>query len=248
VKEPASPTGDDSTPLSLDDPAWVDAVVSEAVDEVDGTPPTAPSGGNGAPPVGNGVDPDPDESTPGDDTTEQGNVSDRTRSLVEWVVVIAGALVVALLIKTFLFQAFYIPSESMDPTLEVGDRVLVNKLSYDVHDVNRGDLIVFEKPEGEGQGGVQDLIKRVIGLPGETVTARDNVLYIDGKPLDEPYLQDDVFTDQFEGQPIPEGHVFVMGDNRTDSRDSRFFGPVPESDIVGRAFFRVWPPSEISFL
>jgi signal peptidase I len=176
--------------------------------------------------------------------------SSRTRNIVEWVVVIVGALVVALLIKTFLFQAFYIPSESMVPTLEVGDRVIVNKLS---EGTGRGDLIVFAKPEGEG-GTVQDLIKRVIGLPGETVSARDNQIFIDKNDgagpvaLDEPYLPEGTITNDFQGTPIPEGEVFVMGDNRDDSRDSRFFGPIPESDIVGRAFLRVWPPSEIGTL
>ena len=92
---------------------------------------------------------------------------DRVRSIVEWVAVVVGALVVALVVKTFLFQAFYIPSASMEPTLEEGDRVLVNKLSYDLHDVNRGDIVVFEPPPDEvGPDGIKDLIKRVIGLPG----------------------------------------------------------------------------------
>jgi signal peptidase I len=236
VKDPG--TGDESARLSLDDPPPFEPVAADRP-PLRGEPTADSDGGGGS---------DDDDR---DDADEENPAYDRTRSLVEWVVVIAGALVVALLIKTFLFQAFYIPSESMDPTLEVGDRVLVNKQAYEgplSHEIHRGDLIVFKKPEGEGDQGVQDLIKRVVGLPGETVTARDNVVYIDGKPLDEPYLQDDVFTEQFDGEPIPEGHVFVMGDNRTDSRDSRFFGPIPEEDIVGRAFFRVWPPSEISFL
>lgn len=196
----------------------------------------------------------PEGGEPGEPPEAEGDEGDarssRTRNVIEWVVVVAGALVVALLIKTFLFQAFYIPSESMEPTLEVGDRVIVNKLS---DGTNRGDLIVFAKPEGEG-GTVQDLIKRVIGLPGETVSARDNQIYIDKndgrgpQPLDEPYLPEGTVTNDFQGTPIPEGSVFVMGDNRDDSRDSRFFGPIPESDIVGRAFLRVWPPSEIGVL
>lgn len=189
-----------------------------------------------------------DETEDVDGTESSG--TRRIRNIVEWVVVIVGALVVALVIKTFLFQAFYIPSESMVPTLEVGDRVIVNKLS---DGTGRGDLIVFAKPEGEG-GTVQDLIKRVIGLPGETVSARDNQLYIDQNDgtgpvaLDEPYLPEGTITNDFQGEAIPDGHVFMMGDNRDDSRDSRFFGPIPESDIVGRAFVRVWPPSEIGLL
>ena len=104
------------------------------------------------------------------------------RNVVEWVVIIAGALVVALIVKTFLLQAFYIPSLSMSPTLDVRDRVLVNKLSYDLHDVNRGDLVVFESPPNEGSD-TKDLIKRVIGLPGETVESRDGQIIINGQIL-----------------------------------------------------------------
>jgi len=162
------------------------------------------------------------------------------RTILEWVLVIGGALAVALLVKTFLLQAFYIPSESMVHTLEVGDRVLVNKLSYDLHDVNRGDIIVFEKPPGEG-GQIEDLIKRVVGLPGETIEGRDGQVFIDGEPLDEPYLDEGVVTSDFGPVQIPEGQVFMMGDNRPNSRDSRFFGPIDQETIVGRAFLRVWP-------
>ena len=110
------------------------------------------------------------------------------RNLAEWVGIGAGALLIAFLIKTFLLQAFYIPSASMDPTLKINDRVLVNKLSYDLHEVNRGDLIVFESPPNEGSGH-KDLIKRVIALPGETVESRDGRVVVDGQELDAPYLE-----------------------------------------------------------
>jgi signal peptidase I len=170
-----------------------------------------------------------------------------TRTLIEWVAVIGGALIVALIIKTFLIQAFYIPSGSMEPTLDIGDRVLVNKLSYRVHDVHRGDLVVFERPEGEG-GDIRDLIKRVIGLGGETIEGRDGHIVIDGRVLSEPYLPEGVTTGDFEPVEIPEDQVWVMGDNRGDSRDSRSFGPIAEEDIVGRAFIRVWPVGDIGFL
>jgi signal peptidase I len=170
-----------------------------------------------------------------------------TRTLIEWVAVIGGALIVALVIKTFLIQAFYIPSGSMEPTLDIGDRVLVNKLSYRVHDVHRGDLVVFERPEGEG-GDIRDLIKRVIGLGGETIEGRDGHIVIDGRVLSEPYLPEGVTTGDFEPVEIPEDQVWVMGDNRGDSRDSRSFGPIAEEDIVGRAFIRVWPVGDIGFL
>jgi signal peptidase I len=170
---------------------------------------------------------------------------------VEWVAVIVGAVVVALLVKTFLVQAFRIPSESMDPTLMVGDRVLVNKLSYRLHDVNRGDVVVFSRPDAlpGGPDDPQDLIKRVIGLPGETVEARDGQVYVDGRPLDEPYLPEGTTTSNLE-QPItvPEGQVLVMGDNRDNSQDGRVFGPIPIDTIVGRAFVIIWPPGRFGSL
>ena len=129
--------------------------------------------------------PDPEESAP----------RSNAKSILEWVGVIVGALLVALLIKTFLLQAFYIPSRSMEPTLRIGDRVLVNKLSYKVHDINRGDIVVFERPKDEPPDAIKDLIKRVIGLPGETVSTQNGQVYIDGRPLDEPYLPAGTVTD-----------------------------------------------------
>lgn len=184
---------------------------------------------------------------------------DRVRSLVEWVAVIVGALVVALVVKTFLFQAFYIPSASMEPTLEKGDRVLVNKLSYELHDVNRGDVVVFELPEGEvASDGIKDLIKRVIGLPGDTIESRDGVVYVNDRRLDEPYLPAGTRTGDaqngnnpaIERQTVPDGTVFVMGDNRSNSHDSRYAdrGPIPIDSIVGRAFVLVWPPGDMGSL
>jgi signal peptidase I len=163
------------------------------------------------------------------------------RNGLEWVVIIAAALLVAFLVKTFLLQAFYIPSESMMPTLKPNDRVLVNKLSYDLHDVNRGDLVVFESPNTPDGAEVRDLIKRVIAVEGDTVEARDGHLILNGQPLTEPYLGPDVSTGPMERVTVPDDHVWVMGDNRPNSKDSRFFGPLPESKIIGRAFVRVWP-------
>ena len=178
------------------------------------------------------------------------------------------ALAVAILVKTFLIQAFYIPSESMLPTLEVGDRVFVNKLAYDIGDLGRGDVIVFANPHpeqlpergavsaflhwlGEGIGFAQpadeDFIKRVIGLPGETIEIRDNVVYIDGEPLDEPYLTDAArrSNGDFPETRIPAGHLFMMGDNRGNSADSRYgLGLVPVDKVIGRAFIVIWPPSQ----
>jgi len=169
------------------------------------------------------------------------------RNVVEWVVIAGGALLVAFVIKTFLLQAFYIPSLSMAPTLKINDRVLVNKLSYDLHEVNRGDLVVFESPANEGSA-TKDLIKRVVGLSGDTVESRDGRMVVNGEVLDEPYLEDGVTTGPLEKVTIPPNHVWVMGDNRSNSRDSRFFGAIPESLIIGRAFVRVWPVTALGRL
>lgn len=181
-------------------------------------------------------------------------------AIVEWVVLIASALVIALLIKTFLFQAFYIPSESMKPTLNIGDRVLVNKLSYRVHDVNRGDIVVFETPpkEKDANGKIKDLVKRVIGLPGETLETHNGIVFVNGRQLEEPYLRNGVKTcalnspagtcGDLQATTIPSNDVFVMGDNRTASKDSRSFGAITESSIVGRVFVRIWPVTDLGFL
>jgi len=169
------------------------------------------------------------------------------RNVIEWVIIVAGALVVALVVKTFLLQAFFIPSLSMSPTLQIHDRVLVNKVSYDMHDVNRADVVVFKSPTNDTE--IKDLIKRVVGLPGETIETRDGRVEIDGVELDEGYLQPDIAPGPpVTRQVIPAGHIFVMGDNRSNSRDSRVFGPIPESLIVGRAFVKVWPVSDLGLL
>ena len=171
-----------------------------------------------------------------------------TRSVIEWVAVIGGALVVALLIRAFFLAAFYIPSESMVPTLEKGDRVLVNKLSYKLHDVHRGDVVVFERPPNEPDNGIKDLIKRVVALPGETIEVRDCKVLIDGKALNEPYVKSWTRTCTAPAKTIGSNEVFVMGDNRDDSQDSRFFGPISQDLIVGRAFVVVWPLTHLGWL
>jgi signal peptidase I len=188
-----------------------------------------------------------DDGEDGDEPTKRS----LRRTILEWVGVIGGGVVIALLVEAFFIQAFWIPSPSMVPTLEVGDRVLVNKLSYKLHDVHRGDVIVFERPpEATSDDGndIKDLIKRVIAVEGDTIEAREGIVYVNDEALDETYLEPGVVTDDLELQTIPEDHVFVMGDNRGNSEDSRFFGPVPEDDIVGRAFIRVLPITDIGWL
>jgi signal peptidase I len=171
-----------------------------------------------------------------------------TRSVIEWVAVVGGALIVALVIRAFFLAAFYIPSESMVPTLQKGDRVLVNKLSYKLHDVHRGDVVVFSRPPNEPDNGIKDLIKRVIGLPGETVEVRDCKVLINGQTLTESYVKSWTRTCTYAPHQIGADEVFVMGDNRDDSQDSRFFGPIKENLIVGRAFVVVWPLTHLGWL
>jgi signal peptidase I len=173
------------------------------------------------------------------------------RTVVEWVGVIGGGIIIALLIEAFLVQAFWIPSPSMVPALDVGDRVLVNKLSYRLHDVDRGDVVVFERPPGASSDDedIKDLIKRVVAVGGDTIEGRNGLVYVNGERLDESdYLEPGAATDSLPRLTIPEGHVFVMGDNRGNSEDSRVFGPIDEDTIVGRAFIKVLPLSDIGWL
>ena len=169
------------------------------------------------------------------------------RNTVEWVLIIGAALTAAVIIKTYLIQAFYIPSASMEHTLNIQDRVLVNKLSYRLHDIHRGDIVVFERPPND-VGQIRDLIKRVVALPGETVEGREGIVYVDGRALEEPYLERGVVTGDFPLKRIPDGYIWVMGDNRGNSSDSRVFGAVAESRIIGRAFIRVWPITALGLL
>lgn len=193
------------------------------------------------------------------------------RAVVEWVVVIGGAFLLAWTIQTFLFQPFRIPSGSMIPTLDVGDRIVVNKLSYRFGDPDRGDLVVFTTPDCEDStspdwanctivGEYDDLVKRIVGLPGDRLAIADDGVYIDGERLEEPYVEPGAMTVAqppygctFPGTPeepyvVPEGMVFVMGDNRGNSLDSRCFGPVSESSLVGRAFVVIWPFGHLKWL
>ena len=191
------------------------------------------------------------------------------RGLAELPILAVIALLVAFVLKTFVAQAYYIPSSSMEPQLHIGDRVIVSKLPYDLHDPHRGDIIVFPSPEDhstddsplplrfargilEGVGLAKPekeiLIKRVIGLPGEVIEGRGGHVFVNGRRLIEPYLPAGVQTDPFGPVTVPEGSLWVMGDNRGNSRDSRFIGPIKESDVIGRAILKVWPPGSQSFL
>jgi signal peptidase I len=205
--------------------------------------PAVPQG----PPPDVGSDVDPHDS---DDSDDYDGPS-RLRVTLEWVAIIAGALAIAIVLRVVVIQSFEIPSESMHPTLQNGDRVLVNRLAYKAHDIRRGDVIVFDKPATHllDKDTPAHLIKRVIGLPGDTIVARDGIVYIDGRRLREPYLPSGTLTENLNTSvTIPAGHVWVMGDNRMNSTDSRIFGAIDVKLVVGRAFARIWPPSRIGFL
>jgi signal peptidase I len=150
------------------------------------------------------------------------------------------AIIIALVIHVFLAQATRVYGQSMEPNLHTDQRLVIEKLSYHFHGPRRGDVVVIHDPGGSPEL----LIKRIVGLPGERVTVADGRVYIDGKPLNEPYLTQPT---QGGGQSwvVPPLSVFVMGDNRGASRDSRIFGPVLLSKIVGHAVFRYWPPEQI---
>jgi signal peptidase I len=196
---------------------------------------------------------------PSEPTVAQGTPK-RTHWLRETLVVVVVALAAALLLRTFVVQTFYIPSGSMEPTLKVGDRILVDKLSYHLHGVDRGNIVVFRRPADENCGGppVADLVKRVVGLPGETISLSKGRVLIDGKRLNESYLPSSVQGTTFPGPSgptynlakpyvIPSNHYFVMGDNRADSCDSRYWGPIARSLIVGKVDVRVWPITSFRF-
>jgi signal peptidase I len=186
---------------------------------------------------------------------DPGGSSKGWRWVRQGLVVVVVAVGLAVLLRTFVVQTFFIPSGSMMPTLQVGDRIVVNKLSYDLHGVDRGNIVVFTRPPNEHCAGppVADLVKRVIGLPGETISLNGRgYVEINGKRLDETWLPTSVRGATYPGPPgtafnlvhpykIPANDYFVMGDNRMNSCDSRYWGPISKSEIVGKVDLRIWP-------
>ena len=206
-----------------------------------------------------------------EDAPEQ---STAARTLKELPLLLIAAGIIAFLIKSLIAQAFFIPSESMLPQLEVDDRVVVSKISYRLHEPRRGDIVVFDSPHqapqlpdrsnpvvkvyrkiGKGVGLIQpsteEYIKRVVGLPGDVIDIKDGKVYVNGRELIEPYLAPGTFT--FPGSiklpiTIPKGKLWVMGDNRGNSSDSRGFGAIDKKKVVGRTILKVWPLRSMSFL
>jgi signal peptidase I len=198
----------------------------------------------------------------------------RHGALLELVLIVAAALGLALLIQAFLIKPYRIPSASMEPTLDVGERVLVNRVNYRIEDPSRGDIVVFHPPEGAVSGGTGEcgvttaipgqpctrpteeradvnFIKRIVAVPGDSVAIRDGHAVVNGKVQDEPYTapcgsaEECSFPRPFK---VPPDHFFMMGDNRGASDDSRFWGPVPRKWIIGQAFFTYWPIKNIGLL
>lgn len=175
------------------------------------------------------------------------------RAGVEWTIIAASAILLAMLIESFFVQAFSIPSGSMAPTLESGDRVMVYKLGYRFGDVGRGDVVVFRMSEGPSYS--EDLIKRVVAVGGDTFEIIGGAVYVNDEAIDEPYLAYTAITNPkapiahcenpavAERCVVPPGRLLVLGDNREFSRDGRYFGTIDEDDVVGRAFMKYWPPS-----
>lgn len=174
----------------------------------------------------------------------------RRRIVIEWGIILVVAVVASFLVRAYAVQTFFIPSGSMEPTLHTGDRILVNKLSVRFGTINVGDIIVFKAPASEhcGDGNFPDLVKRVIGLPGQVITSKGNTVYVNGHPLKEPWTYFHTLNPQIKKVTVPANNYFVMGDNRANSCDSRYWGTVPRSDIIGKAFFRIWPLSRIGFI
>ena len=181
------------------------------------------------------------------------------RQVIEWIVVIAVALIVALLVRLFLLQQFYISGPSMESTMFSDDRVLVSKLAYEVGEIDRGDVVVFDRATMNGNKiEHDDLIKRVIGLGGESIEIRDCVIFIDGAKLEEPYLpsRDISLTNlsdrcgvvNMDAITIEDDEVFLVGDNRPQSFDSRMFGAIKKDLVIGQAFVIIWPPNSWSRL
>jgi signal peptidase I len=166
-------------------------------------------------------------------------VGSAVREILETII---PAVLLALLISLFVAQGTYVEGQSMEPNLHNEQRLIVEKVSYRLHPPRRGDIVVINVEFSD-----VPLIKRVIGLPGETVEVHDGRVFIDGQPLDEPYLPA-LFMRDYGPAQVPEGHIFVMGDNRGASNDSRAFGPVSQESIVGRAWVSYWPPDEIRLL
>ncbi|MFM2061260.1 MAG: hypothetical protein RLZZ507_930 [Cyanobacteriota bacterium] len=186
----------------------------------------------------------------------ESNIKETSTSSKTWrgwqenLILVAIALTLALLIRTFIAEPRLIPSESMYPTLHTGDRLVVEKVSYRFHPPQTGDIVVFQTPpelQRRGYDKDQAFIKRVIGRPGEVISVANGKVYLNGKPIEEDYIAEPP-NQPFPSVQIPEDEFFVMGDNRNDSNDSRYWGFLPRQNLIGHATFRFWPLDRIGLI
>lgn len=166
--------------------------------------------------------------------------------LFDWTETIVVAFIMALIIRAFFLQVFWIPSSSMEPTLDISDRIVVNKVSFHFRQPRRQEIIVFRQVAPEGTPK-RDLIKRLMGLPGETFEMKDGIVHINNEPIAESHPMNRDYMD-FGPIKIPEDSYFVLGDNRSASADSRFWGFLPKENVIGPAFIRIWPLSKFGLI
>lgn len=186
------------------------------------------------------------------DTVEQKPNKSISKEVWDWTKAIGIAVVLAIFIRTFLFSPTIVDGQSMMTTLQDGEFLIVNKIVYHLGEPKRGDIVIFHASEKK------DYIKRVIGVAGDRIEMRDDQLFINGEPVEEPYLEEmkkywydvegTVFTQDFVVESVPEGTIYVLGDNRRNSTDSRMIGPISLDQVVGRADLSIWPLSSIRFL
>lgn len=172
----------------------------------------------------------------------------RQRAIGEWLAIVVIAVLVAFVVRTFVFETYFVPSGSMVPTLIKGDRIIVDKLSVDFGTIHTGDIVVFKAPKdvaNDCSDDVADLVKRVIGVPGDVVTSKGNTIYIDGQPLKENWPHTEPLGTAIGVVKVPAGFYFMMGDNHSLSCDSRTWGLVPKANLIGKVFVRVWPLSRL---
>ena len=213
--------------------------------------PETATGADGPAAPGPGEPQEPQETAQPDDPTGQKARKRRpARVVTEWVAIVAVALALALAARQWVFQTFSIPSESMVPTLDIGDRIVVQKIFWSWHDIKQGDIVVFARPPHDTQctgPESDDLVKRVIALPGQTISSAGGKVYVNGRQLPESYLP----SPDPLGRPIPNasaqhpyrvpaGDFYVLGDNRAVSCDSRYWGPVQGDTIVGKVVLLLW--------
>jgi signal peptidase I len=182
---------------------------------------------------------------PTEETPPAAPTRSRRRGFIEWVIVLIVAVALSFLVRTFVFQEYFVPSGSMRPTLYIGDRILVDKLSVDFGTINVGDIVVFKAPPDVAKicsDSVTDLVKRVIGVPGDTLWTEGNTIYLNGKPLKQNWsIYKAMGATPVKRITLKSNQYFMMGDNHADSCDSRMWGTVPRSDIIGKVFLKIWP-------